>query len=337
MKRDDHKAGSAHDRRAVLVYYAINILLFPVTLLGYVIWAGKTALTGRRSGVSITAQAPLMGRWTMHQFGTREDKPSSQLLMLLPSISPLAVRLISAAGMLAHRLTGYVPSAFRYPFEGDIPRQYEAAARMAFFDAAVDRYLPNMTQLVILGAGFDTRAFRLPKDLRVRSFEVDTPKTQAIKRRMIAKTSLDATRITFVPANFEKGDWFARLVSAGFDPSKPALFLWEGVVMYLDREAVEDTLRKIGSCAAGSIVAFDYFTSEALSSQELYWRFARMSTRAVGEPLKFGVESRPPTSERLAELLQPCGLSLVEQHILGKEAGKERAWGGFALAIVNRR
>jgi O-methyltransferase involved in polyketide biosynthesis len=107
--------------------------------------------------------------------------------------------------------------------------------------------------------------------------------------------------------------------------------------MYLDREAVEDTLRKIGSCAAGSIVAFDYFTSEALSSQELYWRFARMSTRAVGEPLKFGVESRPPTSERLAELLQPCGLSLIEQHILGKETGKERAWGGFALAIVNRR
>jgi methyltransferase (TIGR00027 family) len=335
MKRADHKAGSAHDRRAVPVYYAINILLFPVTLLGYVIWLGKAALTGRRSGVSITAQAPLMGRWTMHYFGTREDAPSYQLLMLLPSISPLAVRLIAAAGMLAHRLTGYVPRAFRYPFEGDIPRQYEAAARMAFFDAAVDRYLPNMAQFVILGAGFDTRAFRLPKDLRVRSFEVDTPRTQAIKRRMIAKTALDASRITFVPANFEKGDWFARLLSAGFDPSKPALFLWEGVVMYLDREAVEDTLRKIGSCAAGSIVAFDYFTTEMLTSQELYWRFARMSTKAAGEPLKFGVESRPPTRERLTELLQPCGLSLVEQHVLGKEAGKERAWGGFALAIVN--
>ena len=58
MKRDDHKAGSAHDRRAVLVYYAINILLFPVTLLGYVIWAGKTALTGRRSGVTSGTGSP---------------------------------------------------------------------------------------------------------------------------------------------------------------------------------------------------------------------------------------------------------------------------------------
>ena len=103
----------------------------------------------------------------------------------------------------------------------------------------------------------------------------------------------------------------------------------------LDRAAIEDTLRRIGSCAAGSMVAFAYFTTEVLSSQALYWRFARMSTRAASEPLKFGVESRPPTKERLAELLQPRGLALVEQHILGKEAGKERAWGGFALAIAS--
>jgi O-methyltransferase involved in polyketide biosynthesis len=51
--------------------------------------------------------------------------------------------------------------------------------------------------------------------------------------------------------------------------------------MYLNREAVEDTLRKIGSCASGSVVAFDYFTTEVLSSQALYWRFARMSTERL--------------------------------------------------------
>lgn len=335
MNKDDHKAVSARDLMAVTVFYAINILLFPVTLIGYVIWVGKIALIGRKSGVSVSAQGPLSVRWLMHYLGTREDEPSSQLLMVLPGISPVGVRLASASTRLAHRLTGYVPRAYRYPFEGDVPRQYEAAARMAFFDEACDRYLPNMAQLVLLGAGFDTRALRLPKDTRVRSFEADTPKTQAIKREMLSKTRLDATGITFVSADFEKEDWFTRLVDAGFDPSKPTLFLWEGVVMYLNREAVEDTLRKIGSCASGSVVAFDYFTTEVLSSQALYWRFARMSTRAASEPLKFGVESLPPTRERLAELLQPCGLSLVEQHILGKEAGKERAWGGFALAIVS--
>ena len=334
MNKDDHKAVSAKGLLAVTVFYAINILLFPLTLIGYVIWVGKTARTSRRSGVSVSAQGPLAGRWSMHNLGTREDEPSAQLLMVLPGISPLGVRLASASTRLAHRLTGYVPRAFRYPFAGDIPRQYEAAARVTFFDEACDRYLPTMAQFVLLGAGFDTRALRLPLDMRVRSFEVDTPKTQAIKREMLSKTSIDATSITFVAAGFEKEDWFTRLVDAGFDQSKPSRFLWEGVVMYLDLEAVQDTLRKIGSCASGSVVAFDYFTTEVLSSQALYWRFARMSTRAAGEPLKFGIESRPPTRERLAELLQPCGLSLVEHRILGKEAGKERAWGGFALAIV---
>jgi O-methyltransferase involved in polyketide biosynthesis len=104
--------------------------------------------------------------------------------------------------------------------------------------------------------------------------------------------------------------------------------------MYLDREAVEDTLRKIASCASGSVVAFDYFTTEPLQSSALYWRYGRAATRAAGEPLKFGIESTPPSSERLALLLQSCGLSLGEQRTLGKETERERAWGGLATAIV---
>src|SRR5207249_1195763 len=114
----------------------------------------------------------------------------NQLMMLLPGVPPLGVRLVAGPMLLAHHLTGYVPRAFRYPFEGDISSQYEASARVTFFDTAVDRYLPEIAQFVILGAGFDTRAFRLPKDARVRSFEVDAPKTQAIKREMLKKAGI---------------------------------------------------------------------------------------------------------------------------------------------------
>ena len=133
MNKNDQKAVSARDLMAVTVFYAISILLFPVTLIGYVIWVGKAALTGRGSGVSATAQGPLSGRWFMHYLGTREDEPSNQLMMVLPGVSPLGVRLVSASTRLSHRLTGYVPRAFRYPFEGDIPRQYEAASPHDFF------------------------------------------------------------------------------------------------------------------------------------------------------------------------------------------------------------
>ncbi|MFB3765029.1 MAG: class I SAM-dependent methyltransferase [Methanotrichaceae archaeon] len=334
MNENNQKRYSAHDLIAVAVFYVLNILMFPVTLIGYVIWIGKAYLAGRKSGVSTTAQGPLSVRWFMHNLGTREDEPANQLMMLLPGVSSLGVRLGAGPMLLAHRMTGYVPRAFRYPFEGDVPVQYEASARQAFFDAVIDRYLDEITQFVILGAGFDTRAFRLPKDTSVRSFEIDAPETQAIKRKMLEKAGIDSTGVTFVAADFEKDDWLIRLVEADFDPNKPALFLWEGVIMYLDREAVEATLRKIASNAKGSVVAFDYFTTEPLDSQALYWRYARATTRAAGEPLKFGIDSTPSSRERLVEFLQSCGLTLGEHRTLGQETEDKRAWGGFAVAIV---
>jgi methyltransferase (TIGR00027 family) len=335
MHEFDHQVTLTRSRIAAPVFYLLTVLLFPVTLLGYLIWVGKTLRTSRGSGVSRTAQGPLSIRWYMHQLGTRPDEPSHRLLLLLPGVAPVGVHLVAGPLRLSHRLTGYVPRAFRYPFEGGIPKQYETSARVTFFDTVVDRYLAEVSQFVILGAGFDTRAFRLPKETRVHSFEVDAPRTQALKREMLSKAGLQEEGVTFVSADFEQQDWLSRLVESGFDPGKPALFLWEGVTMLLTQEAVEATLRKIASCASGSVVAFDYLTTEVLESQALSSRLARAGLRAAGEPLKFGIESTPPSSERLAALLRSCGLALGEQRTLGQETEGKRAWGGFATALVS--
>jgi methyltransferase (TIGR00027 family) len=320
---------------AAAAFYGIEALLFPVTLTGYVLWVGKV-MTGRGTGVSGTAQGPLSTRYFEHKLGTREDEPAARLMMALPGVSRLAVHMVSGPMLLGHRLTGYVPRALRYPFEGDVPPQYESSARMAFFDSVVERHLDDIDQLVILGAGFDTRAFRLPNDRRIRVFEVDAPKTQAVKRDVLEKCGIDSSRVTFVAADFETDDWLARLVTAGLAPNRPALFLWEGVTMYLNRAAIEATLRKIASFAKGSVVAFDYFTTEALTSRALYWRYGRFATKAAREPLRFGVDSSPPSREHLAELLRSCGLTLGQQRTLGRETDGGRAWGGFATALVVR-
>ncbi|HTP07878.1 MAG TPA: class I SAM-dependent methyltransferase, partial [Anaerolineae bacterium] len=148
------------------------------------------------------------------------------------------------------------------------------------------------------------------------------------------KAGIDTTGVTFVAADFEQEDWLAKLVAAGFNASQPALFIWEGVTPYLDREAVQDTLRKIAGIAAGTSVAFDHFTAEVLESNALLMRSIRASLSAGGEPLKFGIDSTPPLRDRVAELLQSCGLSLVEQRTLGQETDGKRAWGGFVIAIV---
>jgi methyltransferase (TIGR00027 family) len=320
-------------RVSAAAYYALCALMSPLMLVGYVVWVARTVTSGR-SGVSGTAQGPLAARFTEHNVGTRRDEAADRLLRVLPGVPPVGLHLTAGPALLASRLTGHVPRAFRYPFEGEVPPRYEASARIGFFDAAVERYLPDAAQFVILGAGFDTRAYRLRDDTGVRVFEVDTPRTQRVKRETLARAGIDASGVTFVPADFENEDWVDRLTAAGFDPGERTLFLWEGVTMYLDRAAVEQTLRKIASTAPGSVVAFDYFTTEALESPALYWRYGRAATKAVGEPLTFGVDSTPPSRERLAELLRSCGLALTDQRTLGEDTETRRAWGGFATATV---
>ncbi len=319
---------------AAIGFMLLTILMSPVIVIGYIIWIVKGVLLASKSGVSVTAQGPLTARYSQHELGVREDEVAARLLPLLPGVPALALRMTAGPLLLAHRLTGYVPKAMRYPFEGEVAESVEASARQTFLDAVVERFLPQMSQFVILGAGFDTRAYRLPPEAKVHSFEVDAPKTQAVKRELLQKAGVDVTRISFVPADFEKEDWLARLIEGGFDPSRPALFLWEGVTMYLDRAAVEGTFRKIATTAKGSLVAFDYFTTEPLVSNSLYWRYGRYTTKAAGEPLRFGFDSTPPSRERLAEFLQSCGLALDQQQTLGKDTEADRAWGGFATAMV---
>lgn len=318
-----------------VAFYVLCTVMSPLFLIGYIVWISGIFSSGR-SGVSGTAQGPLSARYSEHNFGTRPDEAADRLLRALPGVPGPALFLTTAPVFLAHRLTGYVPRAFRYPYEGKVSPQYEVSARIGFFDAALDRYLPDVTQFVILGAGFDTRAYGLADDSRARVFEVDTLPTQTVKRKTLEKAGIASSRVTFVPADFEKEDWLDCLTAAGFDPDERTLFLWEGVTMYLDRAAVEDTLRKIASTAAGSVVAFDYFTSEPFESSSFYWRYGRAATSAAGEELKFGVDSTPPSRDRLAELLGSCGLSLTEQQTHGEDTPTRRAWGGFAVATAER-
>jgi methyltransferase (TIGR00027 family) len=332
-KETNQKGASARNLSAAALYYILTVHLFPITLLGYMIWVGKV-FAGRRSGESGTAQSPLFARWLEHHHGTRPDEPANRLMMVVPGVPRLGLRLVAGPLMLAHRVSGYVPASFRYPFKGEITLQNQSTAWQTFYDDVVERYLPELSQFVILGAGFDTRAFRLPKDAPIQSFEVDTPQTMTVKREALEKAGIARSGIALVAADFEKEDWLKRLVEAGFDPTRPALFICEGVFPYLDREAVEDTLRKIASTAIGSVVAFDYFTTEVLESQSLMMRSIRALLSAGGGPLKFGIDNTPPTRERISELLRSCRLTLVEQRTVGQETEGKRAWGGFAIAML---
>lgn len=115
-------------------------------------------------------------------------------------------------------------------------------ARTAFFDrvvvTAVDR---GITQVVIGGAGYDGRALRYARP-GVRWFEVDHPATQADKRDRIARLGLATPQVSFVPADFTTDPVAEPLLAAGLDQGRSALFLFEGVAVYLDRPVLARVL-----------------------------------------------------------------------------------------------
>jgi methyltransferase (TIGR00027 family) len=319
---------------AATVFRSIQVLLLPGAAVAYVPFVVRLVRYSRRSGTSATVLASLYTRYMQHKLGTRTDEPCERVMLALPSVSHLGLRVETAPTLVAHRLTGYVPRIYRYPFEGVPKMRHQPAARTTFYDRALERHVAGVDQLVVLGAGFDTRAYRLPAGTSVRCFEVDTPKTQAFKREMLAKAGVDTSRVTYAPADFLEEDWFEKLVEACFEPDRPSFFIWESVTMYLDREAVESTLRRIAGTATGSVVAFDYLSDEFIGARSLYMRYSRAVINATGEPWRFGIDNTPPARERVAAFLKSCGLSLEEQRNFGPETGRKRAMAGFATAIV---
>ena len=318
------------------VFRLIQIALLPLGIISYVIFVVNLVAYSRRTGSAATVLASLYTRYMQHMLGERRDAPAARLMTAMPNVSPLGLRLTTVPTLAANGLTGYVPKIYRYPYVGTPPMNHQATGRTTFYDMTVQRYLAaGIDQLVILGAGFDTRAYRLPANASVRCFEIAAPKTQAFKREMLAKAGIDARRVTFVPADFEQEDWLEKLTAAGFDPDKPSIFIWESVTMYLEPSAVESTLRKIAGLAPGTALAFDYFSAELLESRSLFMRYARAVIKLTGEPWKFGIDNTPPARERVAEFLASCGLTLEEQRNFGPETARKGPPAGFAIASVS--
>jgi len=316
------------------VFRLVQAALLPAGAVGYVLFVRTAVAHSRRTGSSMTVLASLYTRYMQHDLGTRRDEAGARLMALMPNVSVAGLRLLTAPTRLAHRASRHVPRRYRYPYPGDPPLEHQTSARTTFYDAALERYLPGKRQLVILGAGFDTRSYRSTLSSIVRCFELDQPKTQALKRELLDKAGIDTGTVSFVPVDFQQDDWLEPLVQVGFDPSQPSLFIWESVSMYLDREAVERTLRRVAGVAPGSVLAFDYFAAQFIDANSLVLRYVRKLLNATGEPWRFGIDNTPPVRQRVADFVQACGLKLDTQRNFGPEAPPRRAPAGFATAVV---
>ncbi len=196
------------------------------------------------------------------------------------------------------------------------------AVRHRFAEDALAAAVARGTrQVVVLGAGLDTFAYRNPFP-GTRVFEVDHPATGPWKRERLAATGIEVpSSVTYVAVDFERDALAARLDEAGFDAGQPAFFLWLGVVPYLSTEAVRATLAVIAGVPDGE-VALDYVKPVAHAPVEA--RAARQDlvdhVAGVGEPLRPGLES-----EELHGILGELGFDDIED--LGRREIRARYLG----------
>ncbi|MFW5921049.1 MAG: class I SAM-dependent methyltransferase [Polyangiales bacterium] len=195
--------------------------------------------------------------------------------------------------------------------------------RMEAIDQAVrDAVAAGAGQLVLLGAGLDGRAWRMPELGDVAVFEVDHPATQAYKRARVEGRAPLAREVSFVPVDFERERLADALEAAGHDRTVPSVWVWEGVTMYLQRTAVVSTLGQIQSrSAAGSRLALSYAVPELLPvGGDAARRAAETFFRALGEPL---VGAMPP--KEIASLLAGAAFHIESDTDSSDWAARHRA------------
>ncbi len=190
-------------------------------------------------------------------------------------------------------------------------------ARTRYFDEALlQESRAGIEQLVVLGAGYDSRPLRFRDLLRgISIFEIDHPATQARKQQMLKRAGkAGPPNLCYLPVDFNKKPLRQALADHGFAMQKRTLFLWEGVSYYLSQQVVEDVLDFVGDCAPGSSVVFDYATKRFVNGDASTYGSKQVARwlKRIREQFLFGLDAA-----EIEGFLRHRGLRLISD--LGPE------------------
>lgn len=201
-------------------------------------------------------------------------------------------------------------------------------ARTQLIDEIVEDTVPCIAQTVLLGAGFDSRPYRLSCLRDGPIFEVDHPDTQRRKRAKLEQAHVSHRDVRFVATDFQSDGLDKALAAAGFDRQQPTLFVWEGVTNYLTDDAVDATLRWCSGTAAGSHLVLTYVDRRVLQDPSQYQGAERVleTSRRAGEAVTFGMDP-----EEVSKYLSERGLVLMTD--TGAPVYREAYYGAAARHI----
>ena len=334
----------------VLLFTLLEIVLFPLQLIGSLVYTCRVRFVNMPRGISGTAYEPYMARLLLHHIGNRNDAVAERIAPHLPALSPLVLRSMMDTLVLAARWSGFRGSFLAYPGPRPSTMMTFISHRTHFFDNAVAAAAAAdspIRQFVVLGAGWDTRSYgplpdgadlRAPdgRDNGLRCFEIDEPPTQAAKVEALRAGGVDRGHVVFAPTDFNQQSWLASLKEQGFDPDLPTFILWEGVSMYLDDAAVDKTLGEVAGLAPGSRIAFDFLSRELVLCRRPFMVLGNYTKYAMkafyGESWLFGISTAAPARERAREFIEVRGLEPRSYEAFGGEAERGSPLGGLIVA-----
>lgn len=245
-------------------------------------------------------------------FGDERFGPDYMSEYFLPSHFKFFIRFKKIRANAKKKLAKFLPGLHEYMI-----------ARTAWFDSLFMEALNNkIPQIVLLGAGYDSRAYRFTQfNSATKIFELDIAPTQNGKKKCLKKAQIDIPRrVTLVPIDFNKESLKNVLEKAGYENNEKTLFLWEGVSYYLEPESVDETLEFVSrSSHHESAIAFDYAISiseESIHSYGVKEFHQTMKKQHAGEGLLFAIDEGKTES-----FLEQRGLKMVG-HLDNREIEK---------------
>ncbi len=254
---------------------------------------------------------------------------------------PLARKLLPPSGRAAVALTRWPPirRAMIAATEKKAPGLWASmlCRKRYIDDKLLDAAADGLDAVVILGAGFDTRAYRLPALRGIPVYEVDLPantarKTAALRRHF----GRVPDGVTLVPVDFETQDLRQELGRHGSADGQKTFFVWEAVTQYLTEDAVRRTLGQLAGSAPGSRLAFTFIRKDFLDGAEFYgaraayddfvvkwrlWRFGMHPGQVAGLLAEYGWHEREQVGpdEFTARYLEPANrrvpVSAIERSV----------------------
>ena len=309
----------------ILLFIPVQIIFIPFAIIGIIDAVYKEMVRSKKLGVSFTAVQALQYRWIMHYFNTRKDAISVRFIKKFPCESHFGLYSTFGALIISQQYFGFTTKFGRVDKLGEETIFSTPGRRLLMFDEIMKKYVDIVEQIVIPGAGYDLMALEHTRDKNIKVFEIDQVNTQNIKIETLKKAGIKHDWINYIPVDYSKESWSDKLVKAGFDKTKKTLFIWQSVSLYLEKDTVKDTLKKMADlCVEGSYVAQDFYSKSFMLGETS--KTVKKSSNLMGkmgEHWKFGIDMSNNPNESVELFLLECGLKMTSIQQFGEKLNVE--------------